>query len=296
MHISVLADETINGLDIQKGDVIVDGTLGGGGHSEIICKQFGRNITLIGIDADEEAIERSEIRLVAAGCTPYLVHGNFKDISEVLKKLAVVKIDKVLLDLGISSFQLDDSGRGFSFKRDEPLLMTMQKHLGKDTTTAYDVVNSWEESSLTDIFKGYGEERYAYRIAKKIGEVRKIKPIETTNELVEVIRSAVPKSYTHLKTHFATRTFQAIRIAVNNELETLKEALIAYFEHLSSGGRIAVISFHSLEDRIVKNYFRDLEKSGLAKNIVKKPIVPTDEEIKQNPRSRSAKLRIIQKI
>lgn len=283
-------------LAIKKGDIVVDGTLGGGGHSEYICSLFGRNITLIGLDRDEDAIVRSEARLQAAGCAPYLVHANFEDIDRVLESLAIKKVDKVLLDLGLSSFQIDVSGRGFSFLRDEPLRMTMNKEVKEGDTTAEDVVNEWEESSLADVIYGYGEERYARRIARAIVEARNTKPIRTTTDLVTIIKNAVPATYRRGKIHPATRTFQALRIAVNNELESLKVALEKTWNALSQEGRISVITFHSLEDRIVKRYFKELTEKKVALLINKKPIIPTEEEIASNPRSRSAKLRVIQKL
>jgi 16S rRNA (cytosine1402-N4)-methyltransferase len=296
MHIPVLLKETLDLLDVKQGDVVIDGTLGGGGHSEVLCSRFGRTITLIGIDRDEDALVRSEPRLKASGCDPKLIHGNFKDISTLFAQLPFVHADRILFDFGVSSFQIDTSERGFSFQKDEPLLMTMNKSLGDDDVTAYDVVNTWSLQSLTDILRGFGEEKYAYKIAKGIIAQRELHPIKTTFELVDVIKKSVPVSYLHGKIHPATRTFQAIRIAVNGELDAIKEGLEGAWNILAPHGRIAVITFHSLEDRIAKRYFQSLVKEGKAILVNKKPLIPNEDESKSNPRSRSSKLRVIEKI
>ena len=220
----------------------------------------------------------------------------FQDIDKILEKIKVKKINRVMLDLGISSFQVDEAGRGFSFQKNEPLLMTMKSKPDKNDLTAYDIVNNWSEKTLADIIYGFGEEKYARKISKSIVEQRKQKEIKTTFDLVKIIEEACGRNYKKLKIHPATRTFQALRIATNRELQNLEEAIEKFFEKLESGGRIGIISFHSLEDRIVKRSFINLKQKGLAKIINKKPIVPTIEEIKNNPRSRSAKLRIIEKI
>jgi 16S rRNA (cytosine1402-N4)-methyltransferase len=201
-----------------------------------------------------------------------------------------------MLDLGLSSEQLESSGRGFSFMRNEPLLMTMVKDPDTSTLTARDIVNTWQEEMLHNIISGFGEERYAKRIARKITEARKRRGIETTWQLVEIIRQAVPISYQRGRLHFATKTFQALRIAVNDEINSLKEFLQNGFEYLAREGRMAIICFHSVEDRMVKNFNREKQKAGRAKIITKKPIVPSFDEIKDNPRSRSAKLRILEKL
>jgi 16S rRNA (cytosine1402-N4)-methyltransferase len=289
-HISVLLKETIDGLAIKPSDVVFDGTLGSGGHTAEICTRYGKDIHVIATDKDADAIERSKKRL--AGCTVTFVQESFRNID---KAVGETKIDKILLDLGLSSNQFDESGRGFTFRKDEPLLMTMKKNPDESDITAREIVNEWEESSIADIIYGYGEEIYARRIAKAIVTVRKGKPIETTSQLTAIIEAAVPASYRRGRLHPATKTFQAIRIAVNDELGSLTEALTKGFELLNPNGRIAIISFHSLEDRIVKRFFKEKEKEDLAKVITKRPIVPTDEEIQTNPRSRSAKLRIIEK-
>ncbi len=293
-HISVLLHEAITGLQIHKGDTFVDATLGGGGHSALVCETFGKEVRIIGIDADKDAIVRSEERL-AGKCNFHTACTNFSNLASVLDSLQVTSIQRLLFDLGLSSFQLEESGRGFSFKQDEPLLMTMRKESKEDEVTAYDVVNSWKEENLADIIYGYGEERYSRRIAKAIVEARETKPIETTTLLAEIISRAVPGSYRHGKLHPATKTFQAIRIAVNDELRSIEKAVADGFARLSPNGRIAVISFHSLEDRIIKNFFRQKVADGLARAITKKPIIPSDEEVSRNPRSRSAKLRILEK-
>lgn len=295
MHTTVLLHETIDGLALKDGDILVDGTLGRGGHSLEACKRMGASIRQIGIDRDEDAIARAKQRLADADCNGTFVLGNAANIGAILDDLGLATFDKFVLDLGISSDQLDASGRGFTFKTDEPLAMTMLAHPGVDDLTARTIVNEWEESSIADIIYGYGEERYSRKIAKAIIEARSIAPIETTGQLVDIIASAVPASYRRGKPHFATRTFQALRIATNDELGSLERALADGFARLAPGGRMAIISFHSLEDRIVKRFNKARVDADEAVAITKKPIVPTEEEIMANPRSRSAKLRIIQK-
>lgn len=295
-HIPVLLHETIQGLKLRDGVKIVDMTLGRGGHSELILKSGYKNITLIGIDADQDAVAESTERLspVAESTGNNLIIENvYNDkISDVLKKHKIEFVEGCIFDLGISSPQVDSSGRGFTFTKDEPLDMAMSK---ESDLTAKEIVNTWEETSIADIIYGYGEERYSRRIAKAIVESRKKKEIETTFELVEIIKSSVPKSYLFGKIHPATRTFQALRITVNNELERLKKSIRDIFQSLSPGGRIVVISFHSLEDRIIKRFFKQLEDETLGIRITKKPLIPKKEEIINNPRSRSAKLRIFEK-
>lgn len=293
-HTSVLLHEAIGGLEIQPGDIIVDGTLGSGGHSEEIAKRFGSDIRIIGIDIDEEAIRRSKEKLESYPAKFDFVQGNFRNIDAILDSLGLVKVNKILLDIGLSSNQFEESGRGFSFRKDEPLRMTFKANPAEEETTADMIVNEWSRETIEIIIRGYGEERYARRIAEGIAEARKAKPIKTTNELVDVILKSTPRAYHHGRIHPATRTFQALRIAVNDELKALEEGIRKGFDRLAPGGRMAVISFHSLEDRIVKNYFRDQAKEG-GILITKKPIVPGDGEIEKNPRSRSAKLRILMK-
>ncbi len=294
MHISVLLHESIDGLDIHPGDVYLDGTLGSAGHAKrALDAMQGRALTIVGLDRDLDALERS--RKVLEGAEHlFLKQASYGDLDHVLDELNIPKVDRIMLDLGISSDQFETSGRGFTFKKDEPLLMTMAKHPEPDDLTARYIVNRWEENSIADIIYGYGEERYARRIARAIVTYREKKAIETTTELVEIISGAVPAMYRRGRLHPATRTFQALRIAVNDELNTLKDGLRKGFDRLGSGGRMAVISFHSLEDRIVKHFYK--EKAGEGALIVtKKPITPSEEELRANPRARSAKLRIIEK-
>lgn len=295
-HIPVLRDESIDGLAIKKGDIVVDGTLGGGGHTFEMIKRYGDSIKIIGLDLDIDAKSRTEILI---GDTPSLfvfANNGFQDIDKVLKDLKIESVDGILLDLGISSFQLEVAGRGFSFLKDEPLFMTMKKEPNEEDLTAKEIVNTWDEENIADIIYGFGEEKYSRKIAKKIVEARKEKEIETTFDLVKIIQDAVGGYYKGLRIHPATRTFQALRIATNSELSNLEEVLDKGFNCLKKGGHMSIISFHSLEDRIVKRAFVELKEKGLVKIINKKPIIPTTEELKLNPRSRSAKLRLIEKI
>lgn len=300
MHTSVLLREAIDGLQIQKGDVVIDATLGGGGHAEAILETFGDTVTLIGFDVDHEAIERSQKRLAKftdnSAAKHIFIQSNFRFIARELATRSIEKVDRVLFDLGVSSFQIGASGRGLSFQYDEPLHMTLSGTTDTDKLTAYDIVNTWDTDALANVLYAYGEERYAKRIAEAIVQARKEHPIETTFALVEIIRTSVPTLYRHGKLHFATRTFQALRIAVNDELDALRDALTASFALLTPTGRIAVISFHSLEDRIVKHFIQEKSKQGEGIALTKKPLTPTHEESISNPRSRSAKLRIIEKI
>lgn len=295
-HKTVLLHESIDGLEIKSGDIFLDGTLGGGGHTAEVCRRFGKDVKLIGLDLDADALERTKERLKKIDCEASLVVSSFRNLDEVLAGLRIKKVNRILLDLGLSSNQLEESGRGFSFRKSEPLLMTMKKNPQADDITAKEIVNNWEEKNIADIIYGYGEEKFSRKIAEKIIEARNAKAIETTDDLVKIIEGAVPASYRRQKLHFATRTFQALRIATNDELRSLEEVLQKGFEHLEKGGRMAIISFHSLEDRLVKRFFKEKEKEEKALLITKKPIVPTDEEIRENPRSRSAKLRILEKI
>ncbi len=294
IHASVLSQEAIEGLAITDGDIIVDSTLGNGGHSESILS-LGKDVRVIAIDLDIDAIERSKKRLANFGERIIFINDNFRNIKEILGRLKVESVTKILFDFGLSSNQLEESGRGFSFTRDEPLIMTFRKGGDESSLTARDVVNEWQEDSLREIIRGFGEERFAGRIARVIVEQRRQKPIETTTDLVNIILSATPGFYRRGRIHPATRTFQAIRIAVNDELGAIENGLQKGFESLSPTGRIAAISFHSLEDRIVKHFFRSLAADQKGTLITRKPIVPSEGEIKENPRSRSAKLRIIQK-
>ncbi len=293
IHTSVLLQESIEGLNLHSGDVVVDATLNGGGHSQEIAKRFGNTVHIIGIDLDEDALARATTRL--AGFKADLVQENFRNIDKVLEKVGVSKVNGILFDLGLSSNQIEESGRGFSFKTTEPLLMTMKKNPTTEDITAYEIVNTWQESTLIDILRGYGEETFAPRIARAIIAAREEKPIKTAEELADLVTKATPVWYRFKRIHPATKTFQAIRIAVNDELQALKEALTKSFEALAPKGRISVISFHSLEDRIVKRFFKQLEQEGKALLITKKPHIPLEQEISYNPRARSAKLRIIEK-
>ncbi|MCE9585108.1 16S rRNA (cytosine(1402)-N(4))-methyltransferase RsmH [Candidatus Nomurabacteria bacterium] len=287
IHKTVLLNETIEDLNLPKKPIVIDGTFGGGGHSVEICKRYP-GATIIAYDMDKGAWERAKDKFSKLDCTVKFRNENFRNISGE-------NIDGVILDLGLSSDQLDNSGRGFSFMKDEPLLMTMKENPSSDDVTAYDVVNTWGEENLANIIYGFGEERYSRRIAKMIVDARQKAEIKNTFDLVKIISDAVPAVYRRGKIHFATRTFQAIRMAVNDELGALEEGLEKSFKVLKKGGRISVISFHSLEDRVVKNFCKKKEKEDLAKIINKKIITASIEELKNNPRSRSAKLRILEK-
>ncbi|MFA6251527.1 MAG: 16S rRNA (cytosine(1402)-N(4))-methyltransferase RsmH [Candidatus Paceibacterota bacterium] len=294
-HISVLLSESIDGLEIKPGEIIVDGTLGGGGHTLEIIRRLGNKVKIICLDLDTDAIRRAK-KLIdkTLGDVVYQTAG-FQDIEQVLDGLKIKNVDKILLDLGLSSFQLEEGDRGFTFSKDEPLLMTMKKNPNSNDLTAYEIVNTWGEESLADIIYGFGEEKYSRKIARAIVEAREEKEIKTTFDLNEIIEKTVGKFYRGKKIHPSTRTFQALRIATNSELINLEKVIQKGFERLSIRGRMAIISFHSLEDRIVKKAFLKLKQEGCANIITKKPIVPSDEEIKLNPRSRSAKLRLIEK-
>ncbi len=291
-HIPVLLHESIQGLSLKKGDTLIDATFGAGGHTQEVVSQFGKDIHIIALDRDEDAVLKGKERFNKQECHLDIVHANYTELLEVIKEKGVDEVDAILFDLGTSVDQLKTSGRGFTFEKDESLEMTM----GKNEFNARDIVNLWSAETLTTIIKAYGEEQFAWKIAQKIIEKREEKPIETTFELVEIIKQATPKFYHFKKIHPATKTFQALRIAVNDEIQGVQKGIRQAFEILSPGGRISVISFHSLEDREVKRYFRELEDEGLAIRITKKPITPTEEEIQDNRKSRSAKLRITEKI
>lgn len=308
MHESVLLKEVIENLKIKDNDIFVDATLGNAGHTKKILESGVTNLTIIGIDADPIAIERSRAVLAPwqTNNQIFLEMTYFDSLGKILKEKQLNHIDKILFDLGFRSDQVDDASRGFSFMKDGPLDMSFQSSMGEvskreNKLTASEIVNEWQEDSIADIIYGFGEEQFSRRIAKKIIEVREEKKalgqkIETTTELAEIVKSAVPIFYRNRRTHPATKTFQAFRIAVNSELERFKTALQTAYENLSPTGRIAVISFHSLEDRIAKRFFKEKAKLGEVKLITKKPITPSKEEISQNPRARSSKLRIIEKI
>ncbi|GAB6065578.1 16S rRNA (cytosine(1402)-N(4))-methyltransferase RsmH [Aquifex pyrophilus] len=291
MHRPVLLKESVDILTGNEGKIYLDCTLGLGGHAREILKRK-KDIYLIGIDRDEEAIEIAKENLKEFSDRISLYKADFRYFDEVLRAEGVERVDGILFDLGVSMYQLK-SERGFSFQIDAPLDMRMDK---EQTLTAYKVVNTYPERELIRILKEYGEEKFAVRIAKAIVNRREKKPIETTGELVEVIMSTVPEFYKHGRIHPATKTFQAIRIEVNRELESLEEALYKTPEHLNPRGRLVVISFHSLEDRIVKRFMKEKEKEGVFRILTKKPITPSEEEIRENPASRSAKLRAAERV
>ncbi|MBI4088246.1 16S rRNA (cytosine(1402)-N(4))-methyltransferase RsmH [Candidatus Kaiserbacteria bacterium] len=295
-HTPVLLHEVLDMLEILPDDTVVDATLGGAGHARAIAERLGKGGTFIGFDLDPDAVGRAKEALSEIAPRIHLVQANFRAMREELHKLGIEKVSKVLFDLGWSSYQLD-SGRGFSLRNDEPLLMTYSNPPagGGSMLTARTIVNEWAEESLADVIFGWGEERYARRIAKMIVARRQTKPFETAQELAEAIKGAVPAGYRKGRLHPATKTFQALRIAVNDELGALSQGLRGAWELLAPGGRIAVITFHSIEDRIVKHAFADLEKKGEGKRLTKKPVVPSEEETRENPRARSAKLRVIEK-
>ena len=306
-HVSVLLEECIEGLNIRPDGIYVDGTLGGAGHSSRIAALLttGR---LIGIDRDPVALKAAGERLAPFGDRITLVHSNFCEIKAVLENLGIDGVDGILLDLGVSSPQLDDGERGFSYMADAPLDMRMNN---EDALTAHTVVNTWSQDELKRILYDYGEERYAPRIAEAICRRRAEKPIDTTLELVDVIRSAMPAAALREKQHPAKRSFQAIRIAVNDELGSVEKVMTDAIPCLKQGGRLAIITFHSLEDRIVKNGMANASKGCTcppefpvcvcgkkpqAKLITRKPIVSGEDELERNPRARSAKLRVCEKL
>ncbi|MBI5004748.1 MAG: 16S rRNA (cytosine(1402)-N(4))-methyltransferase RsmH [Candidatus Lloydbacteria bacterium] len=295
-HIPVLLKETIDGLNPGQGETVLDATLGGGGHSKALCERIGTSGTFIGIDADEDAVSRAKEKLASCEARIILETANFRSIGAVLDRHGIKEINRAVFDLGLSSFQLEESNRGFSFQRSEPLMMTFAKKAAAEATTAYDIINRWEEDSIEAILSGYGEERFARKIARAIVRARKEKPVKTTDELVAIITEAVPHWYCNKRLHCATKTFQALRIAVNDEFGALKEALAECFSRLAPSGRMAVISFHSAEDRIVKLFFKEQKMAGIAVLVSKKPIAASRTEQQQNPRARSAQLRILEKI
>lgn len=294
-HIPVLLQEVLAGLEIKPKDRVFEGTVGLGGHSEEIMKRLSVDGVYIGTDQDAQALEIAKRRLASYSCKKVFCEENFRNLDRVLDEAGVPLVDKILLDIGLSNLQLEGSGRGFSFKHDEPLLMSFAVSPRAGSLTAKEIVNEWAADSLTDIFEGYGEEKFAWRIAQAILSARAQKPIETTTELAEIIRLAVPAFARFGRIHPATKVFQALRIAVNDELGALREGLTKGFARLAPGGRMAVISFHSLEDRAVKTFFKARQDEGTATLITKRPISPSAEEVERNPKSRSAKLRIIQK-
>lgn len=299
IHQTVLLKETIQGLNLKPGFRLVDCTFGGGGHSLYACESTP-GVKIVAIDQDAWAFDRAKTKFTGLSCDIKFVNDNFRNVDQVLREQGIAEVDALVFDLGLSSDQLTPplgvSGRGFSFMKDEPLIMTMKANPLPEDLTAFDIVNTWSEENLATILMGYGEERFHKRIAHAITESRKEKSIETTFDLVHIIEKSVPASYKRGKIHCATRTFQALRMAVNDELGALLAGLTNGFGCLKSGGRMAVISFHSIEDRIVKNFFKTQASLGYAKLVNKKVITTSPEEAKNNPRSRSAKLRILEKI
>lgn len=306
-HRSVLLKETVDGLSVRSGGIYVDGTTGGGGHSYEICRRLGPKGRMICMDQDADALVAAKDRLSPFAGQVTMVKSNYAQIGEVLREQKIDKVDGIVLDLGVSSYQLDQAERGFSYRTDAPLDMRMDRD---QTLSAREIVNEYPESELQRIIKEYGEERFARSIARNICICRKDKPVETTLELVDIIRSSMPAKARNAKGHPAKRTFQAIRIECNRELEVLRQTLDEMIELLRDGGRIGIITFHSLEDRIVKTNFRRNENpctcppdfpvcvcgnKSKGKVITRKPILPSVEECEQNSRSKSAKLRIFEK-
>lgn len=307
VHKSVLLNETIDGLNIQPDGIYVDGTLGGGGHAYEVCRRLGDKGSIVGIDQDAAAIEAAGNRLKDFGEKVTIVRSNYCDMKSKLHELGIDKVDGIVLDLGVSSYQLDTAERGFSYREDAPLDMRMDT---RQKMTARDIVNDYEEMELYRVIRDYGEDKFAKNIAKHIVAARKEKPIETTGELTEIIRASIPMKYQKKSGHPAKRTFQAIRIELNRELEVLKDSLDDMIDLLNPGGRLCIITFHSLEDRIVKSAFRKNEnpctcpsdfpvcvcgKVSKGSILTRKPILPSKEEMEENSRAKSAKLRIFER-
>ena len=306
-HKSVLLEETVNGLNIKPDGIYVDGTLGGGGHAYEVCKHLNNKGSFIGIDQDEAAIEAAGSRLIDFGERVTIVRSNYCDMKSKLQELGIDKVDGIVLDLGVSSYQLDTAERGFSYRVDAPLDMRMDR---RQKMTAKDIVNEYSEMDLFRIIRDYGEDKFAKNIAKHIVLEREKGPIETTGQLIEIIKRAIPMKFQKTAGHPAKRTFQAIRIELNRELEVLRESLDDMIELLNKDGRICIITFHSLEDRIVKGIFRKNENpctcpphfpvcvcgnESKGRVITRKPILPSAEELEENSRSKSAKLRIFER-
>lgn len=306
-HISVLLDETIEALNIKPDGIYVDGTLGGGGHALEVCKKLSSKGRYIGIDQDADAIAASTKRLEEFSKQVTIVRDNYVNMPKVIKDLGITGVDGILLDLGVSSYQLDKKDRGFTYREDVPLDMRMDQ---RQTLTAKDIVNEYSEMELFHIIRDYGEDKFAKNIAKHIVMERKDKPIETTGELIEIIKHAIPMKVRAVGGHPAKKTFQAIRIECNHELDVLKDSIDAMIDLLNPGGRLCIITFHSLEDRIVKRVYRKNEnpctcppsfpvctcgKVSKGKVITRKPIVPSEEEVKENKRSKSSKLRVFER-
>ncbi len=292
-HVTVLLDETVDALKLSEGDTVIDATVGTGGHAERAAHAIGKG-TILAIDADETSLTLARTKLINTDAKVIYVFGNFRNIKQYAAEAGVTEAQGIIFDLGWRSEQLN-SGRGLSFKADEPLVMTLSSRPESGALTAKDIIANWDESEIAKLIREYGEEKFSGRIARAIVETRRKRTISSARELAEVISAAVPAFYRNGRIHPATRTFQALRIAVNDEFGALEEGLLDAIRLLAPGGRVAVISFHSLEDRIVKNILREREASGIGKRITKKPIVPSSSEQKVNARSRSAKLRIFEK-
>ena len=305
-HKSVLLNETIDGLNIKPDGIYVDGTLGGGGHAYEVCRRLGEKGSIIGIDQDAAAIEAASARLKDFGEKVTIVRSNYCDMKSKLHELGIDKVDGIVLDLGVSSYQLDTAERGFSYREDAPLDMRMDT---RQKMTARDIVNDYTEADLYRVIRDYGEDKFAKNIAKHIVQARAVKPVETTAELSEIIRASIPMKFQKKSGHPAKRTFQAIRIELNRELDVLRDSLDDMIDLLNPGGRLCIITFHSLEDRIVKSAFRKNEnpctcppdfpvcvcgKKSKGSIITKKPILPSEEELEYNRRYKSAKLRIFE--
>ena len=307
-HKSVLLEETIRNLKVKPDGIYVDGTLGGGGHAYEVCRQLSAKGSLIGIDQDEAAIEAAGERLQEFGDRVTIIRSNYCNMKKELQKIGITSVDGITLDLGVSSFQLDNAERGFTYREDVPLDMRMDQ---RGSRTARDIVNTYTENELYRVLRDYGEEKFAKKIARNICTARTDKPIETTGELIELIKQSIPMKMRAVGGHPAKKTFQAIRIELNQELEVLRNSLDDMIELLNDGGRICIITFHSLEDRIVKTIFKRNEnpctcppdfpvcvcgKMSMGKVITRKPIRPNEEEIAENKRSKSAKLRVFERI
>lgn len=291
-HKTVLLHEAVDGLHIEPDSIVVDATFGSGGHAREILRRLKKDGVYIGIDADKSAFDGAS--LTTSEATVHLVNDNFKNITDIVRSLKIENVDAILADLGWRMEQFTDSGKGFSFSKDEPLMMTFGDPR-EYSFTAHDILNDWEEETLANIFYGYAEERFSRRIARAIVDYRKREIISSTKQLVAIIESAVPHAYRNKRVHPATKSFQALRIAVNDELGVLESFISSAIPLLKPGGRLGIITFHSIEDRIVKQTFRELVQAERGQLVTKKPIAPSGEELSENPRARSAKLRIIEK-
>ncbi len=297
-HIPVLLQEVLGYLDPKPNDNIIDGTVGNAGHAKALLEKTAPHGKLLGIDADSAQVTNARRELAAFSERVILVNDSYANIAEIVDRVRVRPIHGILLDLGYSSWHMEQSGKGFSFMKDEPLDMRygLPAQAGDGELTAAQIVNRFPQPDLERIFQEYGEEKFSRQIAREIANTRKHQEISTTAQLVTIIGQAIPEKFKHGKIHYATRIFQALRIAVNSELQTVEHGVRESIRVLESGGKLAVISFHSLEDRIVKNLFRDAQKEGTVTILTKKPVVAEPAEIAGNPRSRSAKLRVISKL